>query len=288
MPREEDKDPFAYDPEEFAHIPKEPSSREQKQPTIFDDEWKNHKALIHILVSQAVPAERITDVTMSHPLETIEDLATINARLFQLGEQFGIPRKYILKEVERISKRAEFRAWSMEDVNMSWLKTADDGLDGPELSATLPKKDERRLPGIPEDKESPGIPGKPPTAPPMGGKPPMPGKGPGMGGKAPGAAPKGADEIKSLLDKGDLQGALMALKKLVGEPEAKPKQAPFLGKPKPKPEMGGEGAPQKPKPEGESPLSEEGPEDKKSCLACGNCGILLEASCPTCEGSLTA
>ncbi len=277
MPWEE-SDPLAYDPEEFEHIPKGPRPREQEAPTRFHDEWKNHQALIHILVKNAVPAENITEITTTLPMETVEDLATINARLFTLGEQFTIPRSYMLKEVERLSKRATFNRW-MEDSHMSWLaKNADSVLGGPELSAPLPTKMQPN-PGKPDDDS--GMLGKPPglgagpSKPPMGG---MPG-GPGGGG--------GLEEAKMLLEKGDAEGALRALQKMLGK-DTKPSQAPFLGKkPDAKPPM-----PPKGEPSGEpSALSKMESEPKEatgmdSYAQCGHCGILLEASCKRCDGPL--
>lgn len=254
-------------------------------PTPYDEEWIDHRALVRVLIQQGVPIDKIEEIASSNPVRSIEDLAHLNGKFFSLAEQFEIPRSWLLTEVSKKKHRkAHLQTQFTGDTNMSWLsKKAADG--GPELESPLPTKSQPNLKG-PAD--GPGLGGKPPAPkPPMGGAP----GGLGMGG-GPQKNP-GVDQIKSLLDKGQLQEALDALKKLVpggagagGPPMHK---APDLGKPKPpmggpagKPAMppagGGEGA-------GAPPMGHK-PMASKHLMECGACHITLEASCPTCDSPL--
>lgn len=209
---------------------------------------------------------------------------------------------------------------------MSWLnKEASESISaGPELEAPLPTMGRPRPPGGLEgdlpglggtggpgklgpggpDRPLPGLKGPGGAGPGLGGpglggpKPPLGGpglapKGPpaGLGGPAgPGAG--GAEGVKSLLDKGDLEGALKQLQQLLGKDSAScPPKAPNLGKPPaPKPESKDK-APDKADKSGpdegkeSKPEGKEKPESKKAAsympsfdLVCGSCNSDLKCA----------
>ena len=187
---------------------------------------------------------------------------------------------------------------------MSWLKTSGP-LGGPEIELNLPTSGNPGLKGPTSlEKGLPGLEG--PAKPPMGGpKPPMPGAGPMGGPMGPGAGPGagGTEQVKQLLDKGDLKSALEALKKLVpdaGGPAGpgvggeKPR-APFLGaKPESKPAPKKEGPEDKgDKPEAKSEDKKESDLDKRTegalrvLAECGACHTPLVLDCPSCSAPLS-
>lgn len=295
--------PPKKNPYDFSGTPDNPQGEEQP---ILDtsDEYRDYKELSYLLLGKGVPIERIHDLINRAPIVTVEDMASVNAGLIGLTQEFGIDRNWLLSQVEKRKRRANLNPGGLP--KMSWLKKAD----GPEMEYKLPTKTRPDFGGpIDEGSMGEGMPPKPPMGPGgpgMGGKPPM---GPGMGGKPglggpggpkpPAKAPKGLDEIKMLLDKGDLQGAMDGLKKLLpgGGDKAGPgpsHRSPNLGKPPapkpagpPKPEDKGkpEGEPAKPAPKAKA---EEDKGDKKASrtLHCGACNIVLEADCPTCGDTL--
>lgn len=268
--------------------------------TEYTDEYKDFNALSYILLSKAIPLDQVNAcINRNAPVKTIEDLARVNADLFKLADQYNIPRTWLL---EQVKKRRQVEG-SKGGIKMSWL--FKQAADGPELGRELPTRTRPDKGGPLDGPEGMDLPPEG-AAPPMGGKPPM-GKGPMPGGKPPmggpakppmggpgGGKPAGLDEIKMMLDKGDLQGALEGLKKLLpgggDKPAAPPHKAPNLGKPPaPKP------APAKEEPKDQAPKPEEkkeepagAPKGARNLMICGSCNVALEAHCPSCDTALTS
>lgn len=279
------KDPFNFDA-----VPDNPEA-EQRGATPYDDEWKDHKNLTYLLLREGVPIEQI-NAAMGE-IRTVEDLAAVNAALFTLADEHRIPREWLVKQLDKKRSKAQ----SNGGTPMTWLKKAGP-LDGPEMEHQLPTKKrpdfggsvEDGMPAGPSDPSAGPMPGgpKPPAKPGLPGLPPAGPKGPG------GKGPAGADEVKMLLEKGDLQAALEALKKLLpgggDKSPAPPHKAPNLGKP---PEKKDDKTPAKPAPGAAPEEKDEKPEEGKPkasyaarTLQCGACNIVLEASCPTCDGEI--
>ena len=206
--------------------------KENRPLTEFDGEWLDHKALLKILIHEAVPVEEIENITQMFPTEwSVEDAATINSRLITLGVQHGLPQDWVLKEMQKAKyrkRRGSINLVGQESVAMGWLKKKAGPFGDDSMDRRLPTKGQPGLGGKVSDDPldlpagGPMGPSSPAPKPPMGGpsmngKPPM-GKptDPGAAPMGPDAPSAGADKVKDLLDKGDMKAALEELKKLVG------------------------------------------------------------------------
>lgn len=282
--------PTHSDPYDFSDVPDNPAA-EQRGVTPYDDEWKDHKNLTYLLLREGVPIEAINAVMGE--IRTVEDLAAANAALFTLAGEHSIPRDWLVKQLDR--KRSRAQVYSGE-TPMTWLKKAGP-LDGPEMEHQLPTKKRPDLGGPLEGGEPAGpsgpegaLPGGP--KPGMGAKPPMgakPGMPPMGGPKAPGGkGPAGADEVKMLLDKGDLAAALEALKKLLpgggDKSPAPPHRSPNLGK-APSEKKDEKPTPAKPAPKA-APEEGEGKPDEKEPKA-SYASLTWKGDCPTCKNPIS-
>lgn len=240
---------------DFSEVP-EAMPEKSELLSKYSDEFKDYQALLDILYGEGLDHDSIRGIVEALPEEpTIDDMATINARLMEYAASQGIDRRWLIRQMTHpFSKRRR-----LGGIMSGWLKNAAP-MEDTELEIKLPTKGQPNL-----GKEPPMAPKEPAKAP----KEPM--KGPEAGGLG---------EVKRMLDSGDLKGALSALKKLVGDEKPhEEKKAPFLGKPKD--EKSEEKKP-------EAPKKDEAPEAPKPAFAekkasaqgvefeCGNCGRVLE------------
>lgn len=121
----------------WPYIP-DPADPEPEELTKYSDEYRDLLTLIDLTVREGVPAAEVDQLLHQYPFKTIDDVATISAKLINLATTtYQIPRELLLKKLKL--KRRKL---------MSWLKKADE----------MPFPPKAAIPG------APAAPAKPPMS----------------------------------------------------------------------------------------------------------------------------
>ena len=90
----------------FKHVSDEPKSAPF---STYSEEFLDYKALTYILLGQGIPLQKIHDIIYAvGEMKTLDDLATVNARLMTLAESdLGMPREWLLKQMKKARRKVE-------------------------------------------------------------------------------------------------------------------------------------------------------------------------------------
>jgi hypothetical protein len=73
----------------------------QDPVTMSSEEYKDLLNLITVLIQEGVPSEAIKNILGASPMETIQDIGDMKAKLWTLATvEYGIPRKYLIEKMQ--------------------------------------------------------------------------------------------------------------------------------------------------------------------------------------------